>query len=103
MFFDRHRNEEWIVGEVVLVGTFHDNFVDQRVAIIKISSEFSSKRYKENAEGDWVIDTSIPAPQTPDAYVYQFLGAFGAPEFESLDEAKWWAKHAPRGPAIWDR
>jgi hypothetical protein len=59
LFLDRQVNEERIVGEVVLVGTFHDKSMDHRVAIVKVSSDFSSKRNKENTDGDLLIDTSI--------------------------------------------
>jgi hypothetical protein len=104
LFFDRQQNCEELIGEVVLAGTWFDNeSVPHRAAIIKVLSEFSSKRCKEDADGDLAIDPSIPPPLTKDGYVYQFLPQFEGPEYESLDEAMWWAQNAPKGPITWDR
>lgn len=102
LFFERERPNEDHIGEVVLVGTFNDGSVSRRVAIIKVRSEFSEKRCKRNADGDLAVDPSIQRPFTEDGYVYQFLGNFGAPEYESLIKAVWWGQHAPKGPVIWD-
>lgn len=103
LFFDRQRSSEELIGEVVLTGTWFDNeSVHHRAAIIRVRCEFSDKRYKEDAEGDLVVDPSIPSPVTEDGYVYQFLPQFDGPEYKSVGEATWWAQNAPNGPVTWD-
>jgi hypothetical protein len=103
LFFDRWRDSEELVGEVVLVGTWFDGgSMPHRAAIIRVRTECSSKRYKEDADGDLVLDPSIPPPVTEDGYVYQFLDQFEGPEYDLLDKAIWWAQNAPKGPVTWD-
>lgn len=103
LFFDRQQSGEELIGDVVLAGTWFDNeSVPHRAAIIRVRCEFSTKRYREDAAGDLVVDPSIPSPVTADGYVYRFLPQFDGPEYKSLDEALWWAQNAPKGPVTWD-
>lgn len=103
LFLNRERDDEKPIGEVVLVGTWlYDKTVPQKIAIIKLGCEYSSQRYREDEEGELVLDTSKPPPVTPDGYVYQFLGTFGRDEYQSLEDAIRWAKDGPWGPVTWD-
>lgn len=102
LFFDRQRDDEKPIGQVIAVGTWlYDNAVRKPVALIRISAEFSGTRYTEMTDGNLVFDSSLPIPHTSDGFVYIFLGTFGRGEYQSLDDAKRWAEYGPWGPVTW--
>jgi hypothetical protein len=102
LFFDRQRDDEKPIGQVIAVGTWlYDNIVLKHVALIRIAAEFSDTRYRETPDGNLVFDPSLPIPRTSGGFVYRFLGTFGRGEYQSLDDAKRWAEHGPWGPVTW--
>ncbi len=73
----------------------YDGVVPYQICIYRIPARFSGTRYDEDEQ----LDHSLPIPETPDGYVYQFSG-FGK-EFGTLAEALKWGNEQPWGPIRW--
>jgi len=87
---------------VVAIGVWmYDGAVPCRIEMLSLPAAFASSRYIEDEETwEYVIDQSVPVPDTEDGNIY-YVGGTSRGEFLSARDAMTWADIQPWGPVEW--